>query len=93
MLSILVHALGHLQNNKASNGMTGHQARMAIEKLHLKEIAKMAKSFPASEGNGTMLDNTLIVYVCPLGTTTARDMTGHCYFLVGWTISCKLDAT
>ena len=62
-LSNSVHALGHLQNNKASNGMTGHQARMAIEKLHLKEIAKMAKKFASiPEGNGTMLDNTMIVY-------------------------------
>ena len=62
-LSNSVHALGHLQDNKASNGMTGHLARMEIEKLHLKEISKMAKKFAAiPEGNGTMLDNTMIVY-------------------------------
>ena len=44
-LSNSVHALGHLQENKASNGWTGHQARMEVEKLHLKQIAKMAKKF------------------------------------------------
>jgi hypothetical protein len=63
-LSNSVHALGHLQDNKASNGWTGHQARMEIEKLHLKQIAKMAKKFDGiPEGNGSMLDNTMIVYM------------------------------
>ena len=63
-LSNSVHALGHLQENKASNGWTGHQARMEVEKLHLKQIAKMAKKFAGiPEGNGSMLDNTMIVYM------------------------------
>jgi len=63
-LSNSVHALGHLQDNKASNGWTGHQARMEIEKLHLKQIAKMAEKFAGiPEGNGSMLDNTMIVYM------------------------------
>lgn len=62
-LSNSVHALGHLQENKASNGWTGHHARMEIEKLHLKQVAKMAKKFAAiPEGAGSMLDNTMIVY-------------------------------
>jgi len=63
-LSNSVHALGHLQQNKASNGWTGHQARMEIEKLHITEIAKMAKKLAAiPEGDGSMLDNTMIVYM------------------------------
>jgi hypothetical protein len=63
-LSNSVHALGHLQENTASNGWTGHQARMEIEKLQLKQIANMAKKFDSiPEGNGTMLDNTMIVYM------------------------------
>ena len=63
-LSNSVHSVGHLQENKASNGWTGHQARMEIEKLHLKQIATMAKKFDSiPEGNGTMLDNTLIIYM------------------------------
>jgi hypothetical protein len=63
-LSNSVHSIGHLQENIASNGWTGHRARMEIEKLHLKQIAKMAKKFDSiPEGNGTMLDNTMIVYM------------------------------
>ncbi len=63
-LSNSVHALGHLQENTASNGWTGHQARMEIEKLQLKQIANMAQKFDSiPEGNGTMLDNTMIVYM------------------------------
>ena len=63
-LSNSVHALGHLQDNKASNGWSGHQARMEVEKLHLKQIAKMAKQLAGiPEGNGSMLDNTMIVYM------------------------------
>ena len=59
-----VHAIGHLQQNKASNGWTGHQARMEIEKLHINEIAKMAKKFASiPEGDGSMLDHTMIVYM------------------------------
>ena len=62
-LTNTVHALGHLQENKASNGWNGHQARMEVEKLHLKQVAKMAEKFASiPEGNGTMLDNTLIIY-------------------------------
>lgn len=63
-LSDHVHALGHLGDNTASNGWTGHQSRMEIEKLHLREIAKMARKFDSiPEGNGSMLDNTMIVYM------------------------------
>lgn len=59
-----VHSIGHLQDNTASNGWTGHQARMEIEKLHLDQIARMAKKFDSiPEGDGTMLDNTMIVYM------------------------------
>lgn len=63
-LSDHVHAIGHLGENKASNGWTGHQARTEIEKLHLGQIAKMAKKLDSMpEGDGTMLDNTMIVYM------------------------------
>ena len=63
-ISNSVHSLGHLDDGKATNGMTGHEARAAVEKLHLKGIAGMAEQLDRiPEGDGTMLDNTLIVYM------------------------------
>lgn len=63
-LSESVHAIGHLQDSSAGNGWSGHQAREEIEKVHLKCIAAMAKKLQDTpEGEGTMLDNTLIVYM------------------------------
>lgn len=67
-ISNSVHALGHLQDNKATNGMTGHEARAAVEELHLGGIASLAEKLDAMpEGDGTMLDNTLIVYMSCAG--------------------------
>jgi hypothetical protein len=67
-ISNSVHALGHLQENKATNGMTGHEARAAVEKLHLAGIAELAQKLDGMpEGDGTMLDNTLIVYMSCAG--------------------------
>ena len=44
--------------------MTGHEARAAVEQLHLEGIAGMAEKLDrVPEGDGTMLDNTLIVYL------------------------------
>ena len=63
-LSDHVHGLGHLAENTASNGWTGHQARMEIEKLHMHAIATMAEKLESiPEGDGNMLDNTMIVYM------------------------------
>ncbi|MDA7881926.1 DUF1552 domain-containing protein [Akkermansiaceae bacterium] len=62
-ISNSVHSLGHLQDAKASNGMSGHDARKAVEQVHLAGIAGLAKKLAdIPEGDGTMLDNTLIVY-------------------------------
>ncbi|MDB4491430.1 DUF1552 domain-containing protein [bacterium] len=59
-----VHALGHNDPGISSNGWDGLRCRMEIEKLHLKYIANMAQKLDrVPEGNGTMLDNTLIVYM------------------------------
>ena len=63
-----VHALGHLGDGKTANGWDGPRARKEIDKLHLNYIAKMAKRLKkVPEGNGTMLDNTLIVYLSCAG--------------------------
>lgn len=75
-LSESVHNIGHLGENKTNKGWTGYEARMEVEKLHYKYIADMAAKFDAiPEGNGTMLDNTMIVYMsCSSG---AHHCGGH----------------
>ena len=63
-ISETVHALGHLGENKLGNGWDGPTARAEVEKVHLSCIAAMAAKLKATpEGDGTMLDNTLIVFM------------------------------
>lgn len=83
-LSNSVHAIGHLDTNTASNGWTGFEARREIEQLHLKQIAKMAESLDGvSEGDGTMLDNTLIVYMSCAGGDHHGGQADWPFLLVG----------
>jgi hypothetical protein len=57
----LVHSIGH---GSGSGTMSTQDCRNAIRKFHVDLIAGMAKKLEAvPEGNGTMLDNTLIVYL------------------------------
>jgi hypothetical protein len=79
-----VHNLGHLQDGTASNGWTGHQARAEVEKLQLSCIAEMAKQLERiPEGNGTMLDNTTIVYMSCYGGDHHASLTEWPFILVG----------
>ena len=79
-----VHDIGHLQENKAGNGWTGHQARMEIEKFQLNYITEMAKKLDRMpEGNGTMLDNTLIVYMSCAGGGHHGPMSDWPFILLG----------
>jgi len=56
-----VHGLGH---SESVNGMTPVEARRRIRAFHLEQIARVATKLEAvPEGDGTMLDNTLIVYL------------------------------
>ncbi|MDH3585001.1 MAG: DUF1552 domain-containing protein, partial [Phycisphaerae bacterium] len=65
---VSVHAIGHMQENRAPNGWSGLQSRMEIEKFQLNYIAEMAKKLQRiPEGDGNMLDNTLIVYMSCMG--------------------------
>ena len=55
-----VHAIGH---GAGFATMTAQDCRNAIRTFHLELIATLAKKLDAvPEGNGTMLDNTIIVY-------------------------------
>jgi hypothetical protein len=56
-----VHGLGHAES---VDGMTPVEARRRIRKFHVDQIARVAAKLNAvPEGDGTMLDNTLIVYL------------------------------
>ncbi|MGZ0169765.1 MAG: DUF1552 domain-containing protein [Planctomycetales bacterium] len=63
-----VHALGHLGDGTTANGWDGPRARKEVDKLQLGFVAQMAKHLKTiPEGNGTMLDNTMIVYTSCAG--------------------------
>lgn len=56
-----VHGLGHAES---VNGMTPVEARRRIRTFHLDQIGRVAAKLKAvPEGDGTMLDNTLIIYL------------------------------
>lgn len=54
----------HLGHGGSENGMTWYEASEMIRRFHFEQIAKLAKKLSAiREGDGTMLDNTVIVYL------------------------------
>lgn len=56
-----VHGLGHAES---VDGMTAVEARNRIRTFQVDQIARVAKKLKAvPEGDGTMLDNTLIIYL------------------------------
>lgn len=64
--SLGLHAIGH--GAVLPNGMNSYQMRKKVDTYHMGLIAKMAQTFERiPEGNGTMLDNTLIVYLSCAG--------------------------
>jgi len=60
-----VHAIGH---GTGSNGKSSEKCRDVIRSYHIKLMAGLAKKLRSvPEGNGTMLDNTMIVYLSDAG--------------------------
>ena len=60
--STSVHDIGH--NKATKNGLKSADARSVIRKFQVDAIAGLASKLKAvPEGNGTMLDNTLIIYM------------------------------
>jgi len=60
-----VHGIGH---NESSNGKTGLECRALIRRHHFEILARLANKLKAvPEGEGNMLDNTMIVYISPAG--------------------------
>ena len=69
-----VHEIGHhtdiegTSDRFESDGKKGYRMREGIRSLHFSEIAKLAAKLQSvPEGNGTMLDNTLIFYMSDAG--------------------------
>jgi hypothetical protein len=61
-----LHAIGHGAN--LVDGMNSYQMRKKVDAYHMGLLAKMAQRFDAiPEGDGTMLDNTCIVYLSCAG--------------------------
>ena len=55
------HSIGH---GGSYNGMTWEQMAVKIRRFHFGQIAELARRLQAvPEGDGTMLDNTVIVYL------------------------------
>lgn len=60
-----VHAIGH---GTGSNGKSAEECRDVIRAYHIGLMAGLAKKLRSiPEGNGTMLDNTMIVYLSDAG--------------------------
>jgi hypothetical protein len=60
-----VHAIGH---GTGSNGKSAEECRDVIRAYHISLVAKLAEKLRSvPEGNGTMLDNTMIVYLSDAG--------------------------
>jgi hypothetical protein len=61
-----VHDIGH--NKITDNGLKSAEARDVIRKFQIDQIAKLATQLKAvPEGDGTMLDNTMIIYLSDTG--------------------------
>jgi len=59
------HAIGH---GKGVDGKTPEECRVIIRQFHAKLIARLAEKLQAArEGDGTVLDQTLIVYLSDSG--------------------------
>jgi hypothetical protein len=60
-ISITKHEIGH---GKSDNGLTWEQLSIKIRRFHFEQIARLMRQLAAvPEGNGTLLDQTLIVYL------------------------------
>ncbi len=61
-----VHDIGH--QKVTDNGLNHEQARDVIRKFQIEQIAKLAGKLKAvPEGDGTLLDNTMIIYLSDTG--------------------------
>ena len=76
-----VHAIGH---DTGSNGRTASECRDVIRAYHIKLMAGLAAKLESvPEGNGTMLDNTMIVYMSDAGESHHGTLEQWPFLIVG----------
>ena len=76
-----VHGIGH---GETCNGKTPAQARDLIRRHHMKLLADLAGKLRAMpEGDGTMLDNTTIVYLSDSGNEHHGNLNEWPYIVLG----------
>ncbi len=76
-----VHGIGHHMH---CNGKTPAEARDIIRTSHMKLLADLAGKLRAvPEGNGTMLDNTMIIYMSDSGNEHHGNLEEWPYLVVG----------
>ncbi len=79
--SLGLHQIGH---GAGAGGATSPQLRRKIVGYHMSLIAKMAERFNSiPEGDGTMLDNTLIVYTSCAGGKHHGGNTDWPFIMIG----------
>ena len=77
-----VHDIGH--QKVTDNGLKRAEARDVIRKFQVEQIAKLAKRLKSvPEGDGTMLDNTMIIYFSDTGEAHHSQRRGWPFVVVG----------
>ena len=76
-----VHGIGHGED---CNGKSPEQARDIIRLHHMQLLADLAAKFKAiPEGDGTMLDNTTIIYLSDSGNNHHGNLNDWPYLVIG----------
>ena len=76
-----VHGIGH---HEVCNGKTPAEARDIIRKHHMTLLANLAQQLKAvPEGNGTLLDNTTIIYLSDSGNEHHGNLNEWPYLVLG----------
>lgn len=86
-----VHTVGHVEGNpkkwdeqRTKQAITGVEARRRIRQTHFDQVGNLARKLAAvPEGDGTMLDNTLIVVLSDHGAQHHPNFSEFPFVLIG----------
>ncbi|QOV87389.1 DUF1552 domain-containing protein [Humisphaera borealis] len=85
---ISIHAIGH---NESYSGVPADKIRENIRIGHIQQVARIVERLKATpEGNGTLFDNTMIMYF-PEGGETHHGWGFEAPFVIMAGNNCKLD--